>query len=61
MVNNFNIVNRFVLHTLHCNITQLDNITRKTTKKIENLNVNAQWKRAGIPNVQKTERPEIVN
>ena len=61
MVNHFNIVNRFVLHTLHYNITQLDNIARKITKKMEKLNVNGLCKRAGIPNVQRTARPETVN
>ena len=37
LVNNLTIVNRFVLHTLHRNITRLDIITRKTTQKNESL------------------------
>ena len=35
MVINLTIVNTFVLHTLHLNITHSTRITRKTTKKKE--------------------------
>ena len=38
-MNKLTIVIRFVLHTLHCSIMHLDVTTRKTTKKLENLNV----------------------
>ena len=45
MVNKSTTVNRFVLHTLHRNITHLAIITRKTNIKLSILK-GGNWKRA---------------
>ena len=46
MVNKSATVNRFVLHTLHRNITHLAIITRKTNIKLGILKGGGNWKRA---------------
>ena len=49
MVNKSTIMNRFVLHTLQCNITHLPVITLKTNINIDILkNGGGEWKRAQI-------------
>ena len=50
MVNKLTTVNRFVLHTLHRNITHLAIITRKTNIKLGILK-GGNWKRAHSQNL----------
>ena len=52
VVNKSSILNRFVLHTSHRNITHLAVITRKTNIKLGVLK-GGNWKRANTLAVQK--------
>ena len=53
MVKKITIMNRFILHTLHSNITSLAITTRKTTKKNNFINVGAGWKKADFKKPKK--------
>ena len=44
MMNKLTFVNRFVVHTLDRKITDSAEITRKATKKVENLKYGGKWK-----------------
>ena len=46
MANKLTIVNKIDIRALHRNITHLAVTTRKTTKKMKNLNCEWKWKRA---------------
>ena len=48
-VKKLTIVNGFVFHTLHRTVTRLAVITRKTTKKEENIKGGGKWKTAHNP------------